>query len=289
MPGRKLLITDGVFSMDGDIGPLPALVEVAERYGAIMMIDDAHSSGVLGRNGRGTVDHFGLHGRVDIQVGHAVESRRSAGRIRVRQPGPDRFPVSPRKAVSVLDVPPACRCRVVPRRLRHSRIRAGPDRATVEQHAITTRRHFGQAGFSTGESETPITPIMIGDTAATFEFSRRLFDARVIRHWHRVPDRSSGQGSRPDDRNVRAHDGAAGPRRRHPLREPRAKCPCLNQGSFLSIRRRFRNFSPRPRLLLSESAMSTRAQELCEYALIAWTGRDRNHRHRARNFRSGHR
>jgi glycine C-acetyltransferase len=68
-PGRKLLITDGVFSMDGDIGPLPGLVEAAERHRAIMMIDDAHSSGVLGRNGRGTVDHFGLHGRVDIQVG----------------------------------------------------------------------------------------------------------------------------------------------------------------------------------------------------------------------------
>src|SRR2546429_1700553 len=69
-PGRRqLLITDGVFSMDGDIAPLPALVEVAERRGAIMMIDDAHASGVLGKNGRGTVDHFGLHGRVDIQVG----------------------------------------------------------------------------------------------------------------------------------------------------------------------------------------------------------------------------
>src|SRR5437870_7833613 len=67
--GRKLLITDGVFSMDGDIAPLPALVELAEKYGCIMMIDDAHSSGVLGRNGRGTVDHFDLHGRVDIQVG----------------------------------------------------------------------------------------------------------------------------------------------------------------------------------------------------------------------------
>src|SRR5690242_1224898 len=67
--GRKLLISDGVFSMDGDIGPLPGLVEAAERFGAIMMVDDAHSSGVLGRNGRGTIDHFGLHGRVHIQVG----------------------------------------------------------------------------------------------------------------------------------------------------------------------------------------------------------------------------
>src|ERR1700735_5667050 len=68
-PGKKLLITDGVFSMDGDIGPLPGLCEAAEKYGAIMMVDDAHSSGVLGRNGRGTIDHFNLHGRVDIQVG----------------------------------------------------------------------------------------------------------------------------------------------------------------------------------------------------------------------------
>src|ERR1700676_4024636 len=67
--GRKLLISDGVFSMDGDIGPLPGLVEAAERHGAIMMVDDAHASGVLGRAGRGTIDHFGLHGRVHVQVG----------------------------------------------------------------------------------------------------------------------------------------------------------------------------------------------------------------------------
>src|SRR6201993_948811 len=68
-PGRKLLITDGVFSMDGDIGPLPGLCDLAEKYAAIMMVDDAHASGVLGRHGRGTVDHFGMHGRVDVQVG----------------------------------------------------------------------------------------------------------------------------------------------------------------------------------------------------------------------------
>ncbi|HUO26253.1 MAG TPA: aminotransferase class I/II-fold pyridoxal phosphate-dependent enzyme, partial [Candidatus Aquilonibacter sp.] len=68
-PGKKLLITDGVFSMDGDIGPLPALCDLAGKYGAIMMVDDAHASGVLGRNGRGTIDHFKMHGRVDIQVG----------------------------------------------------------------------------------------------------------------------------------------------------------------------------------------------------------------------------
>src|SRR5438045_3259942 len=68
-PGRKLLISDGVFSMDGDIGPLPALCDLAEKYGVIMMVDDAHASGVLGRNGRGTIDHFKVHGRVAVQVG----------------------------------------------------------------------------------------------------------------------------------------------------------------------------------------------------------------------------
>src|SRR6202522_646415 len=68
-PGHKLVITDGVFSMDGDIGPVDKLAELAEKYGAIMMVDDAHSSGVLGRNGRGSIDHFDAHGRVDVQVG----------------------------------------------------------------------------------------------------------------------------------------------------------------------------------------------------------------------------
>src|SRR4029077_10493649 len=68
-PGHKLVITDGVFSMDGDIGPVDKLATLAEKYGAIMMVDDAHASGVLGRNGRGSIDHFGMHGRVDVQVG----------------------------------------------------------------------------------------------------------------------------------------------------------------------------------------------------------------------------
>jgi len=75
-PGHKLLITDGVFSMDGDIGPVAALADLAAKYGAIMMVDDAHASGVLGRNGRGSVDHFGCHGKVDVQVGRC--RRRSA-------------------------------------------------------------------------------------------------------------------------------------------------------------------------------------------------------------------
>ena len=90
--------------MDGDIGPLPALVEIAERHGAIMMIDDAHSSGVLGRNGRGTVDHFGLARARGHSSRHAVQGRRRAGRVCVRQPRPDRVPVPSRAAVPVFDV-----------------------------------------------------------------------------------------------------------------------------------------------------------------------------------------
>ena len=106
---RKLLITDGVFSMDGDIGPLPGLVEAAERHGAIMMVDDAHSSGVLGRNGRGTVDHFGLHGRVQIQVGTLSKAIGVAWRLCLRQPGSYRVSLPPRASVSVLDLASARR------------------------------------------------------------------------------------------------------------------------------------------------------------------------------------
>ncbi len=85
VPGHKLLVTDGVFSMDGDIGALPGLVEAAETHGAIMMVDDAHASGVLGRNGRGTVDHFGLPRPRPGAGGHALESHRRAGWLRLRK------------------------------------------------------------------------------------------------------------------------------------------------------------------------------------------------------------
>src|SRR4051794_7905196 len=90
-PGHKLLITDGVFSMDGDIGPLPGLCEIAEKYGAIMMVDDAHASGVLGRNGRGTIDHFDVHGRVDIQVGTLSKAIGAIGGYVCGSRGPIRF------------------------------------------------------------------------------------------------------------------------------------------------------------------------------------------------------
>ena len=179
-PGRRqLLITDGVFSMDGDIAPLGDLVEVAERRDAIMMIDDAHASGVLGTGGAGTVDHFGLHGRVDIQVGtlskaigvlggfiagprHLIEWLQNRGR-------PFLFSTSAPPAVvaaclAALDV-----------------IRDEPDRlARLWSNTELFKAGLHDLGFDTGESQTPITPVITGDEERTQAFARRLFEEGVF-------------------------------------------------------------------------------------------------------------
>jgi glycine C-acetyltransferase len=174
-PGHKLLITDGVFSMDGDIGPLPELVNIAERYGAIMMVDDAHSSGVLGRNGRGTVDHFGLHGRVDIQVGTLSKAigvlggyvcgSRDLIEFLYHRARPFLFSTSHPPSV-------AASCLAAFAILEHE-----PER--IDQLWENTRYFkagLKSAGFDTGLSETPITPVMVGEAKTAHEFSRRLFD-----------------------------------------------------------------------------------------------------------------
>jgi len=175
VPGRKLLITDGVFSMDGDIGPLPALVELAEKYGAIMMVDDAHSSGVLGRNGRGTVDHFGLHGRVDIQVGTLSKAVGVLGgyvcgtrdfiEYLYHRARPFLFSTSHPPAVTA-----ACLAAF-------DILEAEPERI----EALWANTHYfkeqlAKLGFDTGRSETPITPIMVGEAAAAHAFSKALFE-----------------------------------------------------------------------------------------------------------------
>ena len=134
-PGRKLLITDGVFSMDGDIGPLPGLVQAAEKHGAIMMVDDAHSSGVLGRNGRGTVDHFGLHGRVHIQVGTLSKAIGVLGGYVCGSRGADRVSVPSRAAVPVFDFASAGRGGCLHGRVR----RAGTGAGTHSSSCGTTR------------------------------------------------------------------------------------------------------------------------------------------------------
>jgi glycine C-acetyltransferase len=179
VPGRKLLITDGVFSMDGDIGPLPQLVEIAERYGAIMMVDDAHSSGVLGRNGRGTIDHFGLHGRVDIQVGTLSKAVGVLGgyvcgsrdfiEYLYHRARPFLFSTSHPPAVAA-----ACLAAF-------DILEKEPDRIET---LWTNTQYFQEAlrshGFSTGQTETPITPIMVGEAKNAHAFSRRLFDEGLL-------------------------------------------------------------------------------------------------------------
>src|SRR5579863_10395555 len=178
-PGRKLLITDGVFSMDGDIGPLPGLVEHAERYGAIMMIDDAHSSGVLGRNGRGTVDHFGLHGRVDIQVGTLSKAIGVLGgyvcgtkdliEFLYHRARPFLFSTSHPPGVAA-----ACIAAF-------EILESEPER--IERLWENTRyfkKGLIEAGFNTGMSETPITPVIVGDAARAHQLSAELFKEGVL-------------------------------------------------------------------------------------------------------------
>jgi glycine C-acetyltransferase len=180
-PGRKLLITDGVFSMDGDIAPLPSLCGLAEKYNCIMMIDDAHSSGVLGRGGRGTVDHLGCHGRVDIQVGTLSKAIGSLGgyvcgsrdliEFLYHRARPFLFSTSHPPSV-------AATCQAA-----FSLLDSPEGEKLVKKLWANTKffkRRLKKLGFNTGVSETPITPIIVGDAARAFEFSRRLFDEGVF-------------------------------------------------------------------------------------------------------------
>ncbi|MFB3923674.1 MAG: glycine C-acetyltransferase [Terriglobia bacterium] len=176
---RKLLITDGVFSMDGDIAPLPGLVGLAEKYGCIMMIDDAHASGVLGQNGRGTVDHFKLHGRVDIQVGTLskaigalggyVCSTRDTIEFLYHRARPFLFSTSHPPSV-------AATCLAAFEVLEDE-----PER--IDKLWANTRffkEGLKKLGFNTGVSETPITPVIVGDAALAHQFSRELFAEGVF-------------------------------------------------------------------------------------------------------------
>ncbi len=137
---RQLLVTDGVFSMDGDIAPLPDLVEVAEAHGAIMMVDDAHASGVLGAGGAGTVDHFGLHGRVDVQVGTLSKAIGVLGGFIAGPRHLIEWLENRGRPVPVLDVGAAGRGRGVPRRARRDPRRARAARASLVQHRVAQDR-----------------------------------------------------------------------------------------------------------------------------------------------------
>jgi glycine C-acetyltransferase len=183
-PGRKLLITDGVFSMDGDIGPLPPLCDLAEKYGAIMMVDDAHASGVLGRAGRGTIDHFSVNGRVDIQVGTLSKAIGAlGGYVCGTRDLIDYLYHRARPFLFSTSHPPSVAATCI---AAFDVLQDEPERIeNLWENTRFWKKELAQLGFDIGgkttpASETPITPIIIGDGARTMEFSRELFKEGVL-------------------------------------------------------------------------------------------------------------
>ncbi len=182
--GKKLLITDGVFSMDGDIGPLPALCDLAEKCGAIMMVDDAHASGVLGRNGRGTIDHFKMHGRVDIQVGTLSKAIGAlGGYVCGTRDLIDFLYHRARPFLFSTSHPPSVAATCI---AAFDVLESEPERMEkLWENTRFWKKELGLLGFDIGgrttpASETPITPIIIGDGKLTMDFSRELFHEGVL-------------------------------------------------------------------------------------------------------------
>ena len=176
---RGLVVTDGVFSMDGDVAPLDAILAVARRHDCVLMVDDAHGEGVLGRGGRGIVDHFGLHGQVDVEVGtlskaFGVVGGVVAGSQRIidwlRQRG------RPFLFSSAMTVPDVAACLAGLDLLEGSTELVDRLWANTE----TFKREMQGLGFDTGMSTTPITPVMLGEAPLAQDFSRKLFDAGVF-------------------------------------------------------------------------------------------------------------
>ena len=183
-PGHKLLITDGVFSMDGDIGPLAGLCGLAEKYGAIMMVDDAHSSGVLGRNGRGTIDHFNVHGRVDVQVGTLSKAIGAlGGYVCGSRDLIDFLYHRARPFLFSTSHPPSVAATCI---AAFDVLEQEPELMDkLWENTRFFKKELGGLGFNIGGkttpvSETPITPIIIGEGRLAMEFSRELFNEGVF-------------------------------------------------------------------------------------------------------------
>lgn len=189
---RALIVTDGVFSMDGDIAPLPRIVEVAERHDMLLMVDDAHGEGVLGRGGRGIVDHFGMHGRVDVEVGtmskaFGVVGGYVAGKKEIVEWLHQRGrPFLFSSAVPAAD---AAACLAAVDILEESTELV--DR--LWDNARYFKTEMKRLGFDTGVSETPITPVMLGDAKLAQDFSRALFDNDVFAMAIRYPTVPQGK------------------------------------------------------------------------------------------------
>jgi glycine C-acetyltransferase len=177
--GRRLIISDGVFSMDGDIAPLPALYDVAKEHDILLMVDDAHGEGVLGHGGRGIVDHFGLHGKIDVEVGTMSKAFGVMGGIVAgKQVIIDwlRQRARPFLFSSAMTVPDVAACLEAVDMLESSE-------ELVERlwsNAKFMKEEMAKMGFNTGKSETPILPVMLGEAPVAQEFSKRLFEEGVF-------------------------------------------------------------------------------------------------------------
>ncbi|MGB7844046.1 MAG: glycine C-acetyltransferase [Candidatus Acidiferrum sp.] len=179
--GKKLIITDGVFSMDGDIAPLPQLCDLAEKYGCIMMVDDAHASGVLGRNGRGSVDHFQCHGRVHIQVGTLSKAIGSmGGYVCGSRDLIDYLYLRARPFLFSTSHPPATAAACQAAFTLLDSVEGEKLVKKLWANAKYFKRELKKRGFQFKVSETPIIPIHVGDAVKAFEFSHALFDAGVF-------------------------------------------------------------------------------------------------------------
>jgi glycine C-acetyltransferase len=176
---RKLLITDGVFSMDGDLGALPELCQAAEEYGCIMMVDDAHASGVFGSNGRGTIDHFGMHGRVDIQVGTLSKAIGAlGGYVAGSRTLIDFLYHRARPFLFSTSHPPGVAAACI------AALDVLEQEPQIIERLWDNTRFFKSGlaalGFNTGSSQSPITPVIVGDGALAMKLSDRLFEEGVF-------------------------------------------------------------------------------------------------------------
>jgi glycine C-acetyltransferase len=176
---RRLIVSDGVFSMDGDIAPLPELVAIAREHDILLMIDDAHGEGVLGRGGRGIVDHFGLHGQVDIEVGTMSKAFGVIGGIIAgRQIIVDwlRQRARPFLFSSAMTVPDVAACIEAVEMLEGSEELV----QRLWQNADFFKREMSTLGFDIGHSQTPIVPVMLGEAPVAQAFSQALFERGVF-------------------------------------------------------------------------------------------------------------